>query len=73
VGVVAGAGALLLQLSAMQLIYVGLVEAIKRVIGITMAAVVGRMFFQEPITRQKAIALALMALGVVLILIQTRA
>jgi drug/metabolite transporter (DMT)-like permease len=72
VGVVAGAGALLLQLSAMQLIYVGLVESIKRVIGIAMAAVVGRLFFQEPITRQKAIALALMALGVVLILIQTR-
>lgn len=71
-GVVFGAGALLMQLSAMQLIYVGLVESIKRVIGITMAAVLGRIFFSEPITRQKAIALAMMALGVVLILIQTR-
>lgn len=65
-----GTGALVLQLSAMQLIFIGLVEAVKRVIGLGMAAVVGRAFFGEAITRRKAIALAMMAAGVVLILMK---
>ena len=53
-------------------VYVGLVEAIKRVIGLAMAALVGRIFFQEPLTRQKLIALGLMAVGVSLILFPTQ-
>jgi drug/metabolite transporter (DMT)-like permease len=66
-----GTSALYLQLSAMQLVFVGLVEAIKRVVELAMAAVIGRAFFREPITGRKAIALALMAVGVVLILVKT--
>lgn len=67
-----GVGALVMQLTAMQAVYVGLVEAIKRVIGLAMAALVGRLFFQEPLTRQKLVALGLMAVGVSLILFPTR-
>lgn len=67
-----GVGALVMQLTAMQVIFVGLVEAVKRVIGLAMAALLGRMFFNEPITRQKAIALGLMAVGVSLILFPLR-
>lgn len=61
------ASALALQLTALTLAWVGLIETFKRVIGNLMALVLGRMFFKEAITVHKIAAVVLMILGVVLI------
>jgi drug/metabolite transporter (DMT)-like permease len=56
------------QFLALPLVVVSLFEAIKRCIGMTMAVVNGALFFGEPVTAQKLVAIALMGIGVVLIL-----
>ncbi|MDJ0522906.1 MAG: DMT family transporter [Planctomycetota bacterium] len=57
------------ELFAIRLIFVGLVEALKRAIGMTSSVVLGRALFHEPITRSKAIAVLLMIAGSALLLL----
>jgi drug/metabolite transporter (DMT)-like permease len=66
---VVGALALGLQLVAIQLVWVGLVETLKRSVGNVMAVLFGRLLFAEPITGRKLAAVALMAAGVALVLL----
>lgn len=56
-----------LQLLAIQGLDAGHVETQKRVIGLVMALVVGRMAFDESITRGKLVAVGIMALGTALV------
>lgn len=58
-----------LQFLALPLVVVSLYEAIKRCIGMTMAVVNGALFFGEPVTAQKLLAIVLMSIGVVFILV----
>jgi drug/metabolite transporter (DMT)-like permease len=67
-GVVVSALALGLQLLAIQKIWVGLVETLKRGIGNGMAVVLGYLVFREAITARKLAAVGLMVVGVALIL-----
>lgn len=60
--------ALGLQLLAMQQVWVGFVETLKRGIGNLSAVVLGRLVLGEPLTGRKLAAVALMAAGVALIL-----
>ncbi|MEM6533748.1 MAG: DMT family transporter [Myxococcota bacterium] len=62
--------ALGLQLLAIKLIYVSFMEAFKRAVGIVGALVYGRVFFAEPITIRKIIALAAITGGVLLIVLR---
>lgn len=64
---VAGSVALGLQLVAIKLLWVSLVESVKRGIGNTVAVVLGRTVFGEPVTASKVAAVLLMAAGVVLV------
>jgi drug/metabolite transporter (DMT)-like permease len=57
------------QLLALRVIEVGIVETVKRGLGFTLAVALGRLVFGEPVTRNKLLAVALMAAGVALILI----
>ncbi len=66
---VVGAVALALQLEAIQLVWVGAVETVKRGLGNLMALVFGRLFFAEPVTPHKLIAIVLMAGGVAVLLL----
>lgn len=61
--------ALGLQLLAMQQVWVGLVETLKRGMGNVSAVVLGRALFRERITLRKLLAVGWMAAGVALILI----
>ncbi|MEL6345481.1 MAG: DMT family transporter [Myxococcota bacterium] len=54
------------QMLAVQLILVSLVEAIKRAVGLALAAINGRLFFGEAVTARTIVAIIMMALGVVL-------
>ena len=56
--------ALGLQLLAMQQVWVGLVETLKRGLGNVSAVVLGRAIFGEPVTLRKLLAVGLMAAGV---------
>lgn len=67
-GVVISAVALGLQLIAIQKVWVGLVETLKRGIGNGMAVVLGALVFQEAVTARKLGAVGLMVVGVGLIL-----
>jgi len=67
--IVAGGLALALQLMAMTMAAVGLVDTVKRAVNNFMAVVVGRIAFGEPVTWRKSAAVAVMALGVALVLI----
>lgn len=67
-GVLASAVALGLQLIAIQKVWVGLVETLKRGIGNGMAVAFGKLIFQEAITVRKIAAVGLMVVGVALIL-----
>lgn len=60
--------ALALQLLALPLMFVGTVETLKRGIGNLMALISGWVFFREPVTLLKVLAVALMAVGVGMIL-----
>lgn len=64
---VAAAVGLGLQFVALRLTLVGLVEALKRAIGMFLAVVVGRVAFEEPVTAGKIAGVALMSAGVFLI------
>ena len=61
--------ALVMQLLVIQVVLVGVVEAVKRAIGNFAALFVGAAFFREGLGWTKAIALVAMAAGVVLILL----
>lgn len=65
--VVALCAATAAQLLAVQLVFVGLVEAIKRAVGLAMSVVSGRLFFDEPVTPAKLAAIGLMGAGAVLL------
>jgi drug/metabolite transporter (DMT)-like permease len=62
--VLASAVALALQLIALTLVWVGLVETLKRATGCLLAVVLGRAAFGEPVTAAKLAAITLMVLGV---------
>lgn len=64
-----GSASLGLQLLAVQQIFVGQLETIKRAIGLVGAIVFGRLLFGEPITKVKIGAIALMVAGVVLLML----
>ena len=57
------------QLVALRLLEVGVVETVKRSLGFILAVILGRIAFGEPATRNKLLAVALMAAGTALILI----
>lgn len=61
--------ALIVQLLAIQVVYVGVVEAVKRVVGNVGALLLGALLFGESIGWRKTLALVAMAAGVALILI----
>ena len=65
---VVSSAALGLQLLALPLMLVGTIETLKRGVGNFMALVSGRVFFGEPVTPGKVVAVLLMAVGVALIL-----
>lgn len=67
-GVVIGAAALGLQLLALQHAWVGFVDTVKRGIGSVLALVLGRVFFAEPLTLRKVLAVATIVAGVVVML-----
>lgn len=58
-----------LQFMALQRMLVSLYEALKRCTGLVLAVLVGALFFQEPVTRRKVAAVALVGAGVVLLLV----
>jgi drug/metabolite transporter (DMT)-like permease len=58
-----------LQFVALRLTLVGLVEALKRAIGMLFAVAVGRVVFGEPPTPGKVAAVLLMSAGVALIVL----
>jgi drug/metabolite transporter (DMT)-like permease len=61
--------ALGLQLLAIQILLVGLVETLKRGIGNVLAVIFGRMMFAEPVTGRKIGAVLIMGAGVALLLL----
>lgn len=67
--VVASTLALGLQLLSFELVFVSLVETVKRGIGNVLALVFGRLLLDEEITLFKVLAVALMAVGVGMILV----
>ncbi|MEM6455423.1 MAG: DMT family transporter [Acidobacteriota bacterium] len=60
--------AIVLQLEAIQLVWVGLVETLKRGIGAVSALLVGRWMYRERIGPQRLAAVALLLIGVMLVL-----
>lgn len=58
-----------LQLVAIQRTLVSLVETIKRAVGLAGSVINGRLFFAEPVTSSKLVAVGLMTIGVVLSLL----
>lgn len=57
------------QLVAYQLTLVGVVESLKRVIGLLSALLLGRILLNEPLTKPKLIGIGLMIVGVPLIIL----
>ena len=57
------------QLLAVQHLLVGVLEAVKRAIGITMSVIVGRVMFDEAVTRAKVLAVVLLVAGTVAIVL----
>ncbi len=66
--VVLGAVAQALQLLSLQHAWVGFVETVKRGIGSSLALVLGRVFFAEPLTMRKVSSVAVIATGVAVML-----
>ena len=64
IAIVTLAAAIALQLWAIQIWLVALVEAVKRAIGLSASVIAGRLLFGEPITPLKVAAVFLMGLGV---------
>lgn len=67
--IVLGAAALVLQLLALGVVWVGFVETMKRGLGSVLALVWGRLIFDEALTRHRLTAVLAMAAGVSLILL----
>lgn len=65
---VVGSVSLALQLVAIKLVWVSIVETVKRGVGNTMAVIMGRLVFNEPVTAQKVVGVVLMAVGVAVVL-----
>jgi drug/metabolite transporter (DMT)-like permease len=57
------------QLLAVQHLLAGVVEAIKRAVGIVVAVLAGRLVFGEPLSAAKLVAVALMSIGTALIVV----
>lgn len=55
---------LALQLTAYQRVFVSVVEAVKRTIGMAASVLNGRLLWHEPVTRGKVMGVALMSVGV---------
>ena len=66
-GVIVASAALGLQLTAIQIMEVGLMEGIKRACGVALSVVVGRIFFQEDVTAGKVVASFVMCTGIFLL------
>ncbi|PRP90098.1 4-amino-4-deoxy-L-arabinose-phosphoundecaprenol flippase subunit ArnE [Enhygromyxa salina] len=66
---VTGAIALGVQLVAVQWILVSVLETVKRALGLVSAVVFGKLIFDEAITLTKAVAICVMAVGVVLVML----
>jgi drug/metabolite transporter (DMT)-like permease len=64
-----GTAAIGLQFMAFQVMLVGLMEVIKRVIGLVSAVLLGHLLFAEALTVQKFRAIGLMAVGIALVLL----
>lgn len=64
-----GTAALALQLWAIQLVFVGFVETLKRAIGLVMAVVLGRALFAEPVTRRLVIGVAVLVAGTAMLVL----
>jgi len=56
------------QLLAVKTVLVSVVETIKRVVGLSMSMINGRVFFGEKITRRKLVAIVWMTVGVFLLI-----
>jgi drug/metabolite transporter (DMT)-like permease len=67
-GGLVGAAAIGLQLAVLPMVMVSLFEAVKRMLGLLAAVVLGRLMFKEPITARKLAAIATMAGGLILVL-----
>jgi len=67
IATVCGATAVGLQFMAFQVVLVGLVEVIKRVIGLVSAVLLGHLVFHEAMTVQKLGAIGLIAVGTALV------
>lgn len=66
---VVGVVAILAQFEALRHTFVSLVEAVKRVIGMLMAVLIGRLVFGEPVGPGKLAAIGVMCAGTVLLLL----
>lgn len=60
--------AIFFQLWAIRIVWVGLVETVKRGVGSIMALVLGRLLFREELTRRRLAAVVTMVVGVGLVL-----
>jgi drug/metabolite transporter (DMT)-like permease len=69
VALLASAAALALQLVAIQMVFVSLVETVKRGLGNAAAVASGAWIFHERVGRWQWLAVALMGVGVALILL----
>jgi drug/metabolite transporter (DMT)-like permease len=67
--ILAGSTGLGAQLMAVKLLHAGVVETIKRAIGIVAAVVVGRLAFDEALSRAKIVSIVLMIVGTALIVV----
>lgn len=63
------AAAMGLQMLSLKMVYVGIMESVKRVIGQISAIVLGRLAFGEEITKPKILGILAMCIGVPLILL----
>lgn len=68
-GIAAGLLAIVTQFAAMQDLLVGLVEAVKRMVGLVVAVLVGRFAFGEPVGPARLAAIAAMGVGTALLLL----
>jgi multidrug transporter EmrE-like cation transporter len=59
--------ALALQMVALQWLWVAVIETLKRAFGVLGSVVLGRVFFLEPITNRKLVAMVLMVAGTTLL------
>jgi drug/metabolite transporter (DMT)-like permease len=59
--------ALALQMVALQWLWVAVIETLKRAFGVVGSVVFGRLFFGEPITGRKVVAMGLMLAGTALL------